>query len=88
MDDKMKALIAVGASAGAHCQPCLAHHVAKARDLGISVDELREAIAVGVMVNRGAMVAMQKFSETVFEDSKSPPPECCSGEGLSPRCCC
>jgi len=33
MDEKTKELIAIGASVGAHCQPCLAWHE-KARELG------------------------------------------------------
>ena len=32
MDEKVKELIAVGASVGAHCQPCLTYHVVKAEN--------------------------------------------------------
>jgi alkylhydroperoxidase/carboxymuconolactone decarboxylase family protein YurZ len=27
MDERIKELIAIGASVGAHCQPCLTYHV-------------------------------------------------------------
>jgi AhpD family alkylhydroperoxidase len=36
MDEKVKELIAIGASVSAHCQPCLTYHVGKARELGVS----------------------------------------------------
>ena len=35
MEEKTKELIAIGASVGAHCQPCLSYHVNKAKELGI-----------------------------------------------------
>ena len=66
MDEKTKELIAIGASISGHCQPCLTHHVDQAKRLGIGEDEIREAMAVGKMVQKGAMAAMNKFSQTVL----------------------
>ena len=79
MDEKTKELIAVGASVGAHCQPCLSYHVGKARELGLSEVEIREAMAVGHMVEKGAMAAMKKFSAGVFEAPAAAAPSCCNG---------
>ncbi len=80
MDDKVRELIAVGASIGAHCQPCLSYHVGKARELGITAEEIREAIAVGHMVEKGSMSAMRQFAAGVFEQKSSEAaPACCSG---------
>jgi len=62
---KTKELIAVGASEAGHCQPCLSYHVNKAKELGIDEEEIKEAITVGHMVEKGAMSAMRKFSEGV-----------------------
>ncbi len=62
MDDAGKELIAIGASVGAHCQPCLVHHVGKARALGIDDGMIRAAIEVGHMAEKGAMGAMRKFT--------------------------
>jgi AhpD family alkylhydroperoxidase len=67
MDAKMKALIAIGASITAHCQPCLAFHVAHARELGIDVTDIRDAIAMGHKVEEGSMAAMRKFSTKLAE---------------------
>jgi len=53
MDEKTKALIAIGASMSAHCQPCVTYHVTKARELGIGDELILEAVAVGQMVDAG-----------------------------------
>ncbi len=67
MNEQTKELIAIGASIGAHCQPCLTHHVAKARDVGLTEYEIREAIAVGHRVEKGAMAAMREFSKGILD---------------------
>lgn len=71
MDDRTKELIAIGASIGAHCQPCLAYHVEKARELGINDEEILAAIETGHMVEKGAMSAMKKFSANILHTASS-----------------
>lgn len=66
MDEQTKELIAIGASVCAHCQPCLAFHVDKARKIGIDDESIRAAIAVGHQVEKGSMAAMRQFSDGVF----------------------
>lgn len=44
MDERTKELIAIGASVGAHCQPCLTYHMEKARELGANDEDIRAAI--------------------------------------------
>jgi AhpD family alkylhydroperoxidase len=68
MDEKIKELIAIGASISGHCQPCLTYHVDQAKRLGIGEDEIKEAMAVGKMVQKGAMAAMNKFAQTVLDN--------------------
>jgi AhpD family alkylhydroperoxidase len=81
LDARTTELIAIGAAVAAHCQPCLAYHVGAARDLGMDEALIREAIAVGHRVEKGAMAAMRKFSDSVHElpGTAVPPP--------SPACC-
>lgn len=88
MNDKVKELIAVGASVSAHCQPCLVYHVAKAKKLGIAEDEIREAIAVGHLVGKGAMSAMQQFAAGVLEGGVSQASGCCSDVKSKGKNCC
>jgi AhpD family alkylhydroperoxidase len=85
MDEQTKELIAIGASVGAHCQPCLTYHVEKARELGIADEEIRAAIETGHMVEKGAMSAMKKYSASILDATSScnkstdnePPKACC-----------
>ncbi len=85
MDERIKELIAIGASFAAHCQPCIAFHVDNARKLGIGDDEIDEAIAVGRMIQKGAMSAMNKFVESMPVSSENKPSPCCSS--VPDNCC-
>ena len=88
MDEKMKELIAVGASIGAHCQPCLMYHFAKAKEIGIEEDQIREAIAVGQMVEKGAMSAMKQFAAGIFDSPAAAGGGCCgNGKSKGKGCC-
>jgi len=77
MDDKDRELIAIGASVSAHCQPCLAYHLGKARELGISEDMIREAIEVGFMVEKGAGNAMRKHAAGIAKQPQMQNEPCC-----------
>ena len=89
MDEQTKELIAIGASIGAHCQPCLTYHVEKARGLGIDDEEIRTAIETGNMVEKGAMSAMRKFSAIVMDSSLSIGTGCSNtDDSLPPKACC
>jgi AhpD family alkylhydroperoxidase len=85
MDESTKELIAIGASLAGHCQPCLTFHVDKARKLGIGEDEISEAIAVGRMIQKGAMSAMNKFAESMLIVSENKPAPCCDND--AGNCC-
>ena len=80
MDEKTKALIAIGASVSVHCQPCVNYHVGKAQGLGISEEHILEAIGIGQMVERGAGSAMREFTNKLF-DKSAPATDCCSAKG-------
>ena len=80
MDESTKELTAIGASIAAHSQSCLTFHVDKAREPGIGDDEINEAFAVGRMIQKGAMLSMNKFAENVLVDSENKPSACCDRE--------
>ena len=71
LDNRIKELIAVGASTTANCQPCLEYHVSKALESGVDQTELGEAIDVGKMVRRGAASKMDKFASTLHHSASS-----------------
>ncbi|MCK8603685.1 arsenite efflux transporter metallochaperone ArsD [Desulfoferrobacter suflitae] len=68
MNEPVKELVAIGASVGAHCQPCLEYHIQAAIELGVTADDIRQAVEVGHMVEKGAMAAMKKFSAAAVEE--------------------
>jgi AhpD family alkylhydroperoxidase len=75
MDESIKELVAIGASVGAHCQPCLEYHIQAALALGIDPEDIRQAIAVGHEVEKGSMTAMRRFSAQALEYLVSSLPE-------------
>lgn len=83
MDEKTKELIAIGASVTAHCVPCIEHHHAKARELGLSDFEIGEAIKVGRRVRRGAANEWDKTANKLireeFTSETSSANTCCAG---------
>jgi AhpD family alkylhydroperoxidase len=62
LDNRVKALVAVGAAVSANCQPCLESTLALAQESGVEESEIVEAIEVGKMIRRGAASKMDKFA--------------------------
>jgi len=65
-DEKIKELIAIGASVSANCHPCIKFHTAKAREMKIDEAEIQQAIEVGKMVRKGAAGQMDKLLEEIL----------------------
>jgi AhpD family alkylhydroperoxidase len=77
MEDKIKLLIAVGASVTANCQPCLKTAVTQAQGAGVEKKEILEAIAIGRLVRRGAIGKMDQLASTLTgKDVSSSEEEC------------
>lgn len=68
MNQSVKELLAISASVGAHCQPCLDYHIHAAIELGVKPEDIRQAIGIGHMVEKGAMAAMKKYSTKALEE--------------------
>jgi len=84
MDDRTKKLIAVGASVGANCHPCLEYHVGRALELGIDRSEIMEAVEVAKGVRRGATTSMDKLALKLLGNDL--PQQACNSRDAS--CCC
>jgi AhpD family alkylhydroperoxidase len=63
LDEKIKELIAIGASVSANCHPCVKYHFAKAIEKNIAETDIQQAIEVGKMVRKGAAGQMDKLIE-------------------------
>ena len=83
MDQKLKEMIAIGASVTANCIPCIQFHFAKAREVGITDAEIKAAVQVGKMVRRGAAKKWdEEISSLLGEEASS------SGDGKENGCGC
>ncbi len=60
MDEKIKELVAVGAAVAGNCIPCLEWHFKKCIELGISKNEIEEAIEMANIVKN---VPINKINE-------------------------
>jgi AhpD family alkylhydroperoxidase len=81
LDNRIKALISVGASVAANCQPCLQSTVTMARESGADEQEIAVAIAVGKNVRRGAAYKMDKFASDLNRSATAPSPATDGGCG-------
>ena len=62
LSEKIKELVAVGASITANCQPCLQYHANKAAESGADAEEIAAAIEMGKRVRKGAAAKMDEYS--------------------------
>jgi len=81
LDTRMKALIAVGASVTANCQPCLQYHVSNAREAGADDEDIVMAIAVAKAVRKGASAKMDDFAARVTGEASQA--ECGAGQACN-----
>ena len=79
LDARLTELIAIGASVAGHCQPCLTYHTTKAKELGLTQSQIREAITIGQMVEEGASAAMWEFAKGVLGGPRPSAAGCCAG---------
>lgn len=79
MDERMKELIAIGASAAVNCHPCLDYHLAECDRLSIDREEVKAAVEVGLMVNKGAAAKTRAKAESLLGLGKEAQSGCCGG---------
>jgi AhpD family alkylhydroperoxidase len=61
LEPRILALIAVGASMSANCQPCLQRNVQTALRCGADAQQIERAIDVGQRVRRGSASKLDEF---------------------------
>ncbi len=81
LDNRMKELIAIGASVTANCQPCLQYHLSKARESGADNEDLAIAIGVAKAVRKGASAKMDDFAAGLCGEQS--PAECGANQGCA-----
>ena len=76
MDEKLKEMIAIGASVTANCIPCIQYHFAKAREIGITEAEIKAAVLVGKLVRKGAAKKWDEEVDLLLSNSSGDPSGC------------
>lgn len=66
MDQRIKELVAIGAAAAVNCRPCLEFHLAECDRLSVDRDDVRQAVEIGMKVNRGAAGETRKFAGAIL----------------------
>jgi AhpD family alkylhydroperoxidase len=77
LEQRDKELVAIGASVGCNCRPCVEHHVARGREAGLSEAELADAVATGRAVrDQGIELLAPRIDELCGQGSgpAEPPP--------------
>jgi 4-carboxymuconolactone decarboxylase len=49
---KEKELVAIGAALGSNCIPCIIYHIKELKRLGITIEQIKEAIAIADKVKK------------------------------------
>jgi AhpD family alkylhydroperoxidase len=65
---KAKELIAVGISVVIDCRSCMQWHIEQAAEGGASLEEILEAVEVGIEMGGGPATVSARFALTVIED--------------------
>jgi len=55
-----------------HCGPCLEYHLAEARGLGVSDDQIREAVKLAEAISRSGDRRMHEFAQKAIKGAGDP----------------
>lgn len=67
LDEKTKELVALGAAMAGNCFPCLRYHYKKCRELGIAVDDMREALEITKTVKEVPIKNIYELANVLLE---------------------
>lgn len=79
-DEKVRELVALGASVAANCEPCFKYHFRKATELGVHRDDMTQAVNVALQVKeRPAQMMLRLAQELLLPESTEVSGGCCGG---------
>lgn len=67
LDERTLELVALGASIAGNCFPCLRYHFTKCRELGISVDDMRDALEMAKTVKYVPIKNIDELANALLE---------------------
>ena len=77
-------LVALGASLGSNCVPCIAYHIREVRKCGVSDGHIREAIEVADKIRKVPADLVRNTAFAQLEEEPSPRP---AADGADKSCC-
>jgi 4-carboxymuconolactone decarboxylase len=77
-------LVALGASLGSNCVPCIAYHIREVRKCGVPDSHIREAIEVADKIRKVPADLVRNTAFAHLEEEPSPPPAADDAD----RSCC
>lgn len=72
LEVKDKELVAIGASIGAGCRPCIDHHLRAGRDAGLTEPELARAVEVAEATQRFGAALLTQHVRELLHSEESP----------------
>ena len=82
MDEKTKLLISLGAAVASNCIPCFEHFMGKTDAVGLTSEEIQQAVDVADQVKMGARLAIRRAVNDTIKTGVQP-----CGETSKSSCC-
>jgi len=70
LSSSVRELVAIGASIGGNCLPCLRYHFAEARKAGCSLEEIQDAVQLSRMVKQRPIDDIDKLASDLISREK------------------
>jgi AhpD family alkylhydroperoxidase len=76
-------LVAIGAAIGSNCEPCFKHHYSQALKLGVSKEDMAQAVALADQVKRAPAQNMLTLADKILgmnlseQSDEAPASACC-----------
>lgn len=85
MTEAVTELVAIGAAMASNCEPCFRHHYDEARKLGVSNEDIREAVNVAQAVKATPQRKVQETADRylAMSEPKASTEACGCGSGKS-----
>jgi AhpD family alkylhydroperoxidase len=89
LEPRVRELVAIGAAIAANCEPCLRHHFTAARELGVTREEMAEAVGVAQAVKDSPAQAILELADRYLKEQPAAAEAACAcgchaGPGPSP----
>jgi alkylhydroperoxidase/carboxymuconolactone decarboxylase family protein YurZ len=76
MDERTKVLICLGAATAANCIPCFEHYSGRADSVGLTPEEIEEAVDLASQVKKGAHAIMRNAISNIMDQEEQYPLPC------------